>query len=440
MKINLNNYKSLLKITGLFSSVHGLSLVLNIARGKLAAMLIGPAGKGLNDLYNDIRELIHTVTNCGLDFAGVRGISQKYEVWSKESNPELKQQQYTEIENQIKLLRTWILIFAIFGSLICLFLAEPISWIAFSDLDHVGGCMLLSPAIGFSTLLCGEMTILKATRRLKALASISVVNVVLAILITLPFYQWMGMSGIVHALVALSFAQFLAICTYSYRLHRPVFCWNRLYLKAGVPMMKVGMAFTLTNVVSHGVQFAIRSILNSEAGGGEVGLSEVGLYGAGYAIAVSYAGVIFASLDHDFFPRLTGVFDNLEERRLAVWHQVRLSLVLAIPFAICIIALLPWILPLLNTELFTGAIRMAQYATIGLVFRAVYLPLAYIPLAAGHSVTFMSLEFLSYLVLFISVITGYHLMGLDGAGIGLTVSIFFDMCVSLMVAKIKYKM
>ena len=249
-----------------------------------------------------------------------------------------------------------------------------------------------------------------------------------------------GIRGIVYALVVLSLVQFLAVASYSYRLYKPSFCFNRIFLKAGVPMMKVGIAFTLTNIVSHGIQLAIRSFLNSQAGGGEAGLSEVGLYGSGYAIAISYAGVIFASLDHDFFPRLTGVIDDLEARRQTVWRQVRLSLALAVPFAIAIIIFLPWILPLLNTEMFNGAIRMAQYATIGLIFRAIYLPLAYIPLAAGHSLTFMALEFFSYFILFISVITGYHFMGLDGAGIGLTVSIFFDMCACLTVAKIKYKM
>lgn len=440
MKFDINNYKSLLKVTGLFSSVHGLSLVLNIARGKLAAMLIGPAGKGLNDLYNETRELIHTVTNCGLDFAGVRGISQKYELWNKESDIHLKQQHYSAIEEQIMLLRTWILIFAILGTLVCLFLAEPISWLTFRNLDHVSSFILLSPAIGFSTMICGEMTILKANRRLKALATISVVNVILAIIVTLPFYQIMGLGGIVYALVVLSLVQFLAVCSYSYRLYMPRFCFNRIFLKAGVPMMRVGIAFTLTNIVNHGVQLAIRSILNNQAGGGEAGLSEVGLYGAGYAIAISYAGVIFASLDQDYFPRLTGVIDDQAACRQAVWRQVKLSLALAIPFSIAIIIFLPWILPLLNTEMFNGAIRMAQYATIGLVFRAIYLPLAYLPLAAGHSLTYMCLEFLSYVVLFISVICGYQFMGLDGSGIGLTIAIFFDMCVCLTVAKIKYKM
>ena len=51
----------------------------------------------------------------------------------------------------------------------------------------------------------------------------------------------------------------------------------------------------------------------------------------------------------------------------------------------------------------------------------------------------MTLEFISYAGLFACVIGGYSLAGLDGAGVGLTVSIFIDTCVSLLVAKLKYK-
>ena len=436
---NINNYKNLIRVTGLFTGVHGLNIVLNMVRNKIASELLGPVGIGLNAIYNETRELIHSTTNCGMDIAGIRGISQKVEEFNNEADAQRKKVVANEISARISLLRSWILIFAALGSMICLFLAQPISWLAFEDFDHALGCMLLAPAVGFSTITCGELTILKATRRLKALATVSVMNVVLGVIVTWPFYQFMGISGVLPALVCLSLAQVIATSAYSYRNHKPKFCFERIFLRNGVPMMRIGLAFVLTNLVSHGTQLAIRYILNNQAGGGETGLHEVGLYAAGYAIAVTYGSIIFASLDNDFFPRLTGVFDNIEQRRLAVWRQIRFSLALAIPFTIAIYALLPWLLPLLNSEEFMGAEQMARYASIGLIFRAVYTPLAYIPLAAGHSRLFMTLEFFSYLGLFICVTSGYTLFGLEGAGIGLSVSIFIDTCVALIVAKLKYR-
>ena len=436
MKINISNYKNLIHVTGLFSGVHGLNLVLNLLRNKIASELLGPVGIGLNSIYNETRELIHSTTNCGMDIAGIRGISQKVEQMNNESDTQQRRLLNAEIDERISLLRSWIAIFAAFGSMICLLLAEPISWLA-SDAEIVvdaWGCMLLAPAVGLSTLTCGELTILKATRRIKALATVSVMNVVLGVIVTWPFYQFFGISGVLPALTCLSLAQFVATSLNSYRHRRPKFCFERIFLQNGLPMMKVGVAFVLTNLVSHGTQLAIRAWLNNQAGN-----AEVGLYSAGYSIAVTYGCVIFASLENDYYPRLTGVFDSLEQRRQTVWRQIRFSLTLAIPFAIAIYCFLPWLLPLLNSEKFIGAEQMARYASIGLIFRAVYTPLAYIPLAAGHSRLFMSLEFISFAGLFACVVGGYSLAGLDGAGIGLTVSIFIDTCISLLVAKLKYR-
>lgn len=436
VKINISNYKNLIRVTGLFSGVHGLNIVLNLVRNKIASELLGPGGFGLNGIYNETRELIHSTTNCGMDIAGIRGISQIVEQMNNEEDAQRRKQLSAEIDERISLLRSWIVIFAVFGSLVCLFLAEPISWLA-SDAEiavDAWGCMLLAPAVGMSTLTCGELTILKATRRIKALATVSVMNVVLGVVVTWPFYQFLGISGVLPALTCLSLAQFAATSLYSYRNRRPKFCFERIFLRNGLPMMKVGVAFVLTNLVSHGTQLAIRSWLNVQAGN-----AEVGLYLAGYSIAVTYGSVIFASLDNDFYPRLTGVFDNPEQRRQTVWRQIRFSLALAIPFTIAIYTLLPWLLPLLNSDKFIGAEQMARFASIGLIFRAIYTPLAYIPLAAGHSRLFMTLEFISYAGLFACVIGGYSLAGLDGAGVGLTVSIFIDTCVSLLVAKLKYK-
>lgn len=439
MNFNINNYKDLLKVTGLFSGVQGLNTILNIIRSIIAANLLGPIGKGLNDTYNDARELLHTMTNCGMDIAGIRGIAQKVEAHRNEKDEALRAQLKLEIEEQIMLLRTWILLFAIFGAFVCICFAEPISRITFSNTEHILGYILLAPAIGLSTMICGEMTILKATRRLKALASVSVINVLLAFIITLPFYRAFGKQGVIPAIVCLATAQMIAITFYSYKDYKPKFCFEKFFLKSGTPMMKVGIAFTITNIVSHGAQLLIKAFIIRQAGGGDIGLSEVGLYGTAYSVAVSYACVIFASLDNEFFPRLSSIFDDLQARRDAIWRQVRVSLLLAIPCAIGLYLLLPWLLPLLFTNQFDGALRMAQFASIGLIFRAIYYPIAYIPLAAGHSRTYMLLELLSYLVLLSSVLGGYYLAGLDGAGIGLTISIFIDTCVIILVGKIKYK-
>ena len=71
-----SSYKKLLKVMTLFGSVQGLSIVMNLVRAKFAAELLGPAGVGLNSIYNETREFIHSTTNIGMDQSGTREIAR----------------------------------------------------------------------------------------------------------------------------------------------------------------------------------------------------------------------------------------------------------------------------------------------------------------------------------------------------------------------------
>ena len=177
IKVKNNKYNSILKATSLLGGVQMINILLNLLRTKAIAILLGPSGVGLNGIYNETRELIHTTTNLGLDISGVRGISQAFE-----------QNDVAEIDRQVTLLRTMVLLFALFGTLLCSLIAQPLSWFTFKDNSHTWDFVFLSPAVAFSTITCGEMAVLKGLRQLKSLASLSVVNVVIAIVVSLPIY------------------------------------------------------------------------------------------------------------------------------------------------------------------------------------------------------------------------------------------------------------
>jgi len=429
----LETYKNIFKASSLFGSVQGLNIILNLVRTKLVAILLGPAGIGLNSIYNETRELIHSTTNLGLDVSGIRGISKSYEDWLHAS-AENKAAKEKDIADEVTLLRSWVLILALFGTLICMILAEPISYFTFNDYEHTWGYVLLSPVVGLSTMICGEMAVLKALRKLKMIASISVINVLLTILTSIPLYYFFGIKGVIPAFILLFISQFIAITCFSYKAHRPSFSFNNKQLAKGFPMLLLGISFALTGMINHGAQLGIRTFINTNGG-----LETVGLYNAGYTIFTTLGSIAFASLDSYYFPRLSGVFNDLTVRRQTVLRQTKVTLSIIIPLVIVLIALLGWVLPLLFSHEFDSVVPMARMAVIGLIFRSIYLPFAYIPLSAGDSKTFLLLEFLSALVLTTSVITGYQLNGLFGAGVGLLVSNAIDMIVSVSVAKLKYK-
>lgn len=431
----MDNYKSIIKASSLFGGVQGLSIILNLVRTKLVAILLGPSGIGLNSIYNETRELIHSTTNLGLDVSGIRGISKSYEEWLNADNEQEKAEKATDIEVEISILRSWVLVLALFGTLLCTILAEPISYFTFEDYDHVWGYVMLSPVVGLSTMICGELAVLKAIRRIKKIAIYSVISVLLTIITSIPLYYFMGIDGVIPAFILLYITQFIAVISFSYHIHRPSFSFDKQSLRKGVPMLLLGISFALTGMINHGAQLGIRTFINH--GGG---LDAVGLFNAGYTIFTTLGSVAFASLDSYYFPRLSGIFNDLTQLRQTVYRQTKVTVSIITPLSLIVIALLSWVLPLLFSHEFDSVVPMAQIALIGLIFRGVYLPFAYIPLSVGDSKTFLCLELVSSTILATAVISGYYFMGLIGAGLGLLISNFIDMCVSICVAKIKYRL
>ena len=75
-------------------------------------------------------------------------------------------------------------------------------------------------------------------------------------------------------------------------------------------------------------------------------------YNAGYMITMTYAGVIFSAMETDYFPRLSSVGNNVEDRNLLVNRQLEVSLLLISPLLILLMSTLPIALPLLYSDAF----------------------------------------------------------------------------------------
>ena len=376
-----NKYNSILKATSLLGGVQMINILLNLLRTKAIAILLGPSGVGLNGIYNETRELIHTTTNLGLDISGVRGISQAFE-----------QNDAAEIDRQVTLLRTWVLLFALLGTLLCSLIAQPLSWFTFNDYSHTWNFVFLSPAVGFSTITCGEMAVLKGLRKLKSLASLSIVNVVIAI------------CTLLWAMAALA---------YGIKAHPFSFFTKSRQLKGSSIVLGIGITFVVCEIIDHIAKLSVQSYLNNIAS-----LEMVGLYNACRTMTLIYAGMVFSAMDQDYFPRLSGVVKNIVERTVVLTRQLDVTLMIITPMLVAFIVVMPIIVPLLLSGEFNSIIPMAQIIAASLIFRAIYLPNAYMPLAAGDSKVYFSINVIGALNTF-WIILGYELGGLIGMGVAM---------------------
>ena len=404
------SYSHVLKYTGVFGGVQGLNVLIGLVRNKFVAMLLGPGGMGLVSLFNTTVQLISQATNLGIAMSAVRHISECYDAGDTEHTA-----------HYVKVVRGWCLLTALLGMLVCVVLGPFFSNATFAWGNHTLHFVLLAPAIGMLAITGGETAILKGVRKLGALALVQIVAALASLVIAIPIYYMFGQAGIVPVIVLMAFATMSATLWFSWRILPLQLRGTRGILGEGMEMVRLGVAFTLAGIVGSGAEMFVRSYLNV------VGNLEVlGLYNAGYMLTITYAGMVFSAMDTDYYPRLSAVNHDVVATNLTVNRQMEVSLLIVAPMLTALIALLPILIPYLFTSEFVPVVPMAQVAALAMFFKVLTLPVAYITLARGYSMSYLLLETTYYVVLFGCVVFGFRQWGIYGTGVALVAAHVFD--------------
>lgn len=415
-------YNHVLKYTGIFGGVQGLNIGMGLVRTKLIALLLGPSGMGLASLFNTTVNFVSQSTNLGVSFSAVRHISALFD-----------QGDQAALEHFVKVVRGWSMLTALLGMLICILIGPLLSQTTFAWGNHSLHFMLLSPAVGMLAITGGETAILKGMRRLGALALVQILSVAAALIISVPVYFYFGESGIVPVIVLMTLTTMLLTIRHSFRL-MPLRLWgSRGILGEGMEMVRLGVAYTLAAVVGSASEMLIRSYLNVVGD-----LDMLGLYNAGYMLTITYAGMVFSAMETDYFPRLSGVHQDIVATNECVNRQMEVSLLLLSPMLAGLIIALPILIPLLFSSKFLPVVEMAQVAALAMYLKVLTMPVAYITLARGYSLKYLFLETSYYVVFVLLFIIGYEHWGLYGTGVAITLAHLFEYLLINGYAYIKY--
>lgn len=417
-----DSYSHILKYTGLFGGVQGLGILVGIIRNKLIAVILGPQGMGLVSLFNSTIKLVSDSTNFGISMSAVKRISEEFE------NGDNRQ-----VEHAVSVVRYWSLLTALFGTAICAVLSPFLSWLTFSWNGHTLHFICLAPVVGLTALTGGELAILKGTQQLRHLAAISVYSMLAALVISVPIYYFFGDAGIVPSLLLMALAQMLLTIACSYKLYPLRIKFKKGLFGDGLNMIKLGTAFVVAGMLGSGADFIIRSYINNVTD-----IDTVGLYNAGFMMTMTYVGMVFSAMETDYFPRLSGVSHFGVTFNTTVNRQIEVMILLVSPMLAAFMVGLPILLPLLYSGKFMPAIGMMQVVVLAMYLRALKLPVEYIPLAKGDSVSYMFLEGIYDIILVVLVVVFFHRFGLRGAGIGITIASLIDLIIVFAYAKWKY--
>lgn len=388
----------------MFGGVQIFQIFINWARGKCVALLLGTEGMGISALFTSSSNTIQKFASLGLNLAIVREISENSSDKDRTSN-------------LITLALRILTVTSILGALVCVIFALPLSKLTFGDTGMTWQFMLLGFAVAFGIAGSGILSLLQGLHEVKRLSKASIVGGLTGLFVGVPLYYFFGTRGIVPAMIALSLAMFLF---YYISLHRSVKILPlKFSIKEHMPVIKrlaaMGIILMASDLIGTLITYVVNLFIRTFGS-----YEDVGLYQAANSATAQYSGMVFAAMAMDYFPRLTKAASDNTLMHGIVNRQTEIVSLIITPAASLLILTAPLVIKVLFTEQFNSIIPLMRWMGLGIMFRALMMPMAYITFAKGNKKVFFYLEALLCNILTFSLsCLGFYFFGLIGLGYAL---------------------
>jgi antigen flippase len=401
------SYGQILRSSSITGGAAGVTLLLGMLRIKCAALLIGPVGVGLVGIYQALQDLAGTVAGLGIQQSAVRDIAAA-----------AHRNDHAAIGRLLTSLRRICWLTGIGGGLGLLLLAFPLSRYTFGSSDYATDIALLAPTIFLARIQAGQAAILQGLRRIEDLARLNILGAACGTAFAVLCYAWLGLRGIIPALLLLALAQTAASWFFVRRIAAPTVpvSW-RDTLQDSQALLRLGLAFMSSGLMAALVAYLARSWITQQ-----VDLMAVGLFTAAFSLSGMFINFILSAMGADYYPRLTAAAPDRGAMARLVNEQTEIGLLLAVPGLLATLTLAPWIIRMFFSVEFLPAAELLQWFVLGCLGRVVSWPLGYVLLALAHSGWFFTTE-ASFNLLHLALIwTGLMLFGVEGTAIAFFVA------------------
>lgn len=396
------------------SALIGASSVINIGVGalrtKALAVMLGPAGIGLLGAFGMILDLARNFAELGMTSSGVRQIAE-----AASSGDERR------LAVTVLVLRRTTLLCGLLGAIVLWASSSAVSRLTFGTEEQATSISLLSFALFLSVVAGGQGALLQGTRRMRALAKVSVYGALLGTISAVAIIYFARERGIVPSLVAGAIASIL-LSWWHVRKVRTV----NVVLHAGEAaqeaalLVKLGLAFLASGLLMTGATFAVRTFVIRT-----LGLEAAGIYQAAWTLGGLYVGFVLQALGMDFYPRLVGVAHDHRACNATVNEQTQASLLMAAPGIIATITFAPLVISLFYSAKFVGAVVLLRWFCLGMALRVITWPMGFIIVAKNRQVAFFAVEAAWATFNVAATWWGLRVFGLEGAGIAFMLSYVF---------------
>ena len=396
-------------------------LAMGLVRTKLAAVLIGATGVGLVANFMAIQGLVGTLAGLGIQASGVRDVARSY---SADDND--------EIGRTIVTLRRVCWITGMLGAAGIVTLSPWLSRLTFGTSDHQAEIAALGLVILLGNISGGQSAILQGSRRITELARVQITVTLLGTALTGMSYAWLGIRGIVPALVVMAGVQLVLYWWTAKRVPVPLVAmtWRESIVVAG-GMVRLGVVMMWTGLLSSAVSYATNTLIVHHDS-----VAAVGIYSAAYALSGMFVNFVLQAMGADYYPRLAGVAHDREAMRRMVNEQTEIGLLLAVPGLLATLALAPWIVRLFYSREFVPAVNLLQWFVLGCLGRVASWPLAYVMIALGRGKWYLLTETSVQALYLGSLMVALPSFGLEGVAVAFFLQCFVYVAVAHRAARI----
>ena len=415
-----SSYIKILKSSILMGGSSAFSILIGFGRTKIYAVFLGPQGIALVGLLTSIADLGHCIAGLGINNSGVRRIAEAAATGDE-----------SQVALTASVLRKLSTTLATLGALVIILGSGPIARMTFGVDGHQVAVACISIAVFLRLIASSRDALIMGTRRIGSLAKMSMSGSFLGSLTSLPFIIWLGVDGIVPAIISGTTASFAVSWWFSKKIRLPRVAVTLETLRTEVPgMLKLGVVLMGSTLLSLATIYVLRLIIIKQ-----VGLEAGGLYQAAATLGTLYVGFILNSMGADFLPRLMQAIKSPDTFNRLVNEQLEIVALLAPPGIIGTITFAPLVIQIFYSSKFFAAVPILSWITLGLLLRITAWALDYVVLAQGRQFIYFFRELGLAAVQIILTWIGVFMYGIKGAGIAMAAYFAIHAFTSLALAR-----
>ncbi len=390
-----------LKSSSIIGGSTAIVMLIRMVRTKAIAVLLGPGGVGIEAILDSVASLSRTIFDLGVSSSGVRQVAAAVGSGNEHA-----------IAQTVFALRRVCFALGVVGAATLFLTRHVVSRLAFGSAEHASsiGLLAIIPLLGAVT--GGQGALLQGMRRIGDLARVNIVGTLASVVVTVPIVMIWGVAGIPYYMVLAAGAGAFVSWIHARRVpFARVSLSLREVWREAAGLLRLGLAFMASAVMSAGVLFLLRAlVVRTEGAAG------AGQFQAASALSMVYVGFILQAMGTDFYPRLTAAASDTARSNQLVNEQSEVALLLALPGVLGTIAFAPWVVRIFYSSQFDQAAEVLCWQMSGNFLRVVSWPMGFMLLAQGRGTLFVLTDAAAWTVYLVLAWVGLQRFGLPGMG------------------------